>query len=72
MIAAILVTGLVLSLVGLWLLVEAMSFLHAGRRAFDRYTDTHPADLPRPAPLHPPTGSGSPHTTWRTKGSHEQ
>lgn len=72
MIAAILITGLVALLVGVWLFVEVMIFLRAGIRAFDRYVDNNPSDLPRPAPIHPPTEQGSPHTTWRTKGPHEK
>lgn len=70
MIAAILITGFVLALVGVWLLVEVMIFLRAGTRAFDRYVDNNLPDLPR---VHPPTDpSGSPHAVWRTKGSREK
>lgn len=73
MIAGILVAALVVLLAGAWLFVETITYLHAGTRAFNRYTDTHPADISRPAPVHPPTDpSGSPHSVWRTKGSRQQ
>jgi hypothetical protein len=71
MIAAILITGLVGFLLAMWLFVETMIYLRAGTRAFDRYTDTHPLDLPRPAPR-PPADLPTPHSTWRTKGSRGQ
>lgn len=69
MIAALLITGLILALLGMWLFVETIIFLRAGIRAFDRYVDNNLPDphLPR---VSPPADLPSPHSTWRTKGSH--
>lgn len=55
MILGVLAAGLVALLAGAWLFVEAISFLHAGRRAFERYVDTHPDHLAPAVPVHPRT-----------------
>lgn len=53
MIGFLVIVGLVLAVVGVWMLVLSIRFLSAGRRAFDHYVEINTDPVGRAVPMAP-------------------